>query len=60
MSIFQILFKNEYEKKRMLMEKINECNIKLKDMDTILKKRWEKWVNVCLCLSNRLKIYFFD
>ncbi len=42
LSIFAIIFKNENDKKRQIMQKINECNSKLKEVDVILKERWEK------------------
>ena len=40
--LFALLFKNEYSLRNLLLERIKECNIKLKDVDIILKNKWEK------------------
>jgi hypothetical protein len=40
--LFSLLFKNEYVTRNLLLERIKECNQKLKDIDIILKNKWEK------------------
>ncbi len=41
-SVFSLLFKNEYTLRNVLLERIKDCNKKLKDIDVILKEKWEK------------------
>lgn len=40
--LFPLLFKEEYNRQKLLMEYIKDCNEKLKEIETILKKKWEK------------------
>ncbi len=40
--LFKIMFPDEYKKRNILMGIIKECNEKLKEIDLMLKKKWEK------------------
>ena len=42
MVIFYYLFPEEYKKRNLLLNLVKECNQKLKNIDTILKNKWEK------------------
>lgn len=42
LSIFESLFPNEYDKRKLLLECIKECNQKLESIDAALKNKWEK------------------
>lgn len=41
LSIFKWLFPEEYEKRKLLLECISDCNRKLQTIDVILKNEWE-------------------
>ena len=42
LSLFQILFPDEYAKRNLLLMHIKECNKKLVQIDNITKTKWEK------------------
>ena len=42
LSLFQILFPDEYAKRNVLLKHIKECNKKLTQIDDITKTKWEK------------------
>lgn len=41
-SIFETLFPDEYEIRNQLLNCIKDCNQKLKEVDILLKNKWEK------------------
>lgn len=40
LSIFKSLFPEEFEKRKLLFECINECNRRLETIDVVLKNEW--------------------
>lgn len=40
--LFENLFPNEYNKRKILISCINECSNKLKQVDELLKTQWQK------------------
>lgn len=40
--LFKIMFPEEYKKRNLLMETIRECSVKVKEIDYMLKNKWEK------------------
>ena len=41
-SLFENLFPEEYKLRQILLNSINECNEKLKQVDELLKTQWKK------------------
>lgn len=42
LKLFENLFPIEYKKRKILLNCINECNDKLKQVDELLKTQWKK------------------
>jgi hypothetical protein len=39
--LFELMFKNEFERKNLLLDKIRECEGKLSEIDNLMKKKWQ-------------------
>lgn len=45
LSIFESLFPAEFEKRKLLLDCVNDCNRKLASIDRFLKDEWENKYN---------------